>query len=169
MAAVPMDRSAGFATTEAAIPSHLRAGFASMRSSLRTTVALWSSAASTTSSRRWRSCSSSVIAGALQQLVQAVLVALQHLDRLVEDRMALLGLEVDVRPAARAREEEDGGRDRDDHRPVLLARIEREGEERETRAHRANARRGHSPQVADDVGRFAEHGLVPSGARRGSR
>src|SRR4051812_28163822 len=137
-----MDRSAGFATTEAAIPSHLRAGFASMRSSLRTTVARWSSAASTTSSRRWRSCSSSVIARALQQVVQAVLVALQHLDRLVEDRMALLGLEVDVRPATGAGEQEDRGRDRDDHGPVLLARVERKGEDREQQAERDEVERG---------------------------
>src|SRR3954447_19396630 len=126
-----MDRSAGLATTEAATPTHLRAGFASMRSSRRTTVALCSSAASTTSSRRWRNCSSSVIARALQQLLQPVLVALEHLDRLVEDRMALLGLEVDVGPSARAREQEHRGGDRDDHRAVLLVRVQREGEDRE--------------------------------------
>src|SRR3954468_9983148 len=137
-----MDRSAGFATTEAASPTHLRAGFASMRSSRRTTVALCSSAASTTSSRRWRNCSSSVIARALQQLFQPILVALQHLDRLVEDRMALLGLEVDVRPATRPGEQEDRGGDRDDRRPVLLARVEREGEDREQQPEGDEVQRG---------------------------
>ena len=83
---MPSESSAGRLATFAANPSSLRVGFAWMRSRRRTTVARCSSAASTTSSRRCRSCSSSVT-GAPQHLLQPRLVALEDGERFLEERV----------------------------------------------------------------------------------
>src|SRR4029450_6936004 len=115
---------------------------AANRSSRRATVARCSSAESTTSSRRRRRISSSVIAGALQGLMQRLLVAFQDRDGFLEDRLALLRLGDDVEHTADPAREEDSREAREDRGPVLLRRPEGEGEDREEDAERDEVERG---------------------------
>src|SRR5690242_16119008 len=125
-----MDSNTGLDSVVAANPSTLRAGFAWMRSSLRTTLARCSSAVRTTSSRRWRSSSSSVT-GASQRFLQAGLVALEDADRVLEDRVALLRLRPDVDGTRGARQQEDRGRASEDGGAVRLAGEQRQREDGE--------------------------------------
>src|SRR3954465_14922872 len=107
------------------------AGFAWMRPRRRTKVARCSSADRITSSRRRLRTSISVIARSLQPLVQRLLVALQHGDRLLEERVALLRRDDDVAHAARAHEQEGRREAGEDQRAVLLRGPEGEREDGE--------------------------------------
>src|SRR5205085_3490651 len=106
-----------------------------------TTLARCSSAVRTTSSRRWRSISSSVT-GASQHFLQSALVALQHLDGLLEDRVPFLRLEPDVEGAAPAGEQEHGRGDPEDRGAVGLAREQRQGEDGEQKPEGEEVERG---------------------------
>src|SRR5690348_8880392 len=116
-----------------------------MRDNRLAIAARCSSAERTTSSRRRCSTSISVIARSLQAL-QRLLVALEHRDRLLQDRMALARLQQDVAAAADPRDEEDGRADAEDQRPVLLRGEERERADAQEQAEREEVERGHRDQ-----------------------
>src|SRR5258706_13419098 len=89
----------------AAKPSARCTGWCSTCSMRRASVARCSSAESSTSSRRWRRISSSVTGGT-HSAAKRLLVALQHLDGLLQHRLVVLRGFHEVRDAARAREDE---------------------------------------------------------------
>src|SRR6185503_13599615 len=141
-----------------------------MRDSRRAIVARCSSAERSTSSRRRCSMSISVIARSLEAAMERLLVALQHRDRLLQDRVALLRGEEDVGAAADARQEEDRGADPEDRGAVLLRRVERQRADREQQAEREEVERGHGDQdEAHDprlLLRELDHGELQARAHR---
>src|SRR5512146_1381447 len=116
-----------------------------MRDKRRAIVVRCSSAESNTSSLRLRSTSISVIAGSLQ-LPQRLLVALQHRDRLLQDRVAAARLQPDVDRAPDADHEEGRGEAAEDRRTVLLGSPEREGADAQQQPERDEVERGHADQ-----------------------
>src|SRR5262249_55089576 len=104
-----------------------------MWSMRRTMVARCSPAETITSPRRARRTSSSVTRRS-QPVAQRLLVALQHRDGVLEERLALLRFVHQVRDGARAREDEERRERAQDHGTVRFRRPERQREDGEREA-----------------------------------